>query len=95
MQLTSDCGDARANLLRGVRLRVEEGATDEHATAVAELVRYERRPVRFLGIAAGSELVPIPQAQLLHFELAARPAPLPGGLELGARRWTIVNVTRP
>ena len=25
--LTSDCGDARANLLRGVRVRVEEGAT--------------------------------------------------------------------
>lgn len=93
--LTSDCGDARANLLRGVRVRVENGATGEHASAVAELVRYERRPVRFLGMAAGSELVPIPQAQLLHFELAARPAPLPGGLELGARRWTIVNVTRP
>jgi hypothetical protein len=94
-ELTSDCGDASANLLRGVRVRVEQGATDDHATAVAELVRYERRPVRFLGLAAGSELVPLPEAQLLRFDLEARPAPLPGGLELGARRWSIVNATRP
>jgi hypothetical protein len=94
-QLTSDCADADANLLRGVRVRLEDGATGERASAVAELVRYEREPVEILGFPAGSELVPVPQAQLLRFQLAARPAPIPGGLELGARRWTIVNVERP
>jgi hypothetical protein len=93
-ELTSDCADADANLLRGVRVRVEDGASDDHATAVAELVRYERRPVQNLGFAAGSELVPVPVAQLLRFELAARAAPV-WGLELGARRWTVVNVARP
>lgn len=88
-ELAADCADSAASLLRDVRVRVvaDDGT---RATAVAELVRYERRPVRILGLEAGSELVPVPVAELLSFELVARPAPV-GGLDLGARRWTIVN----
>ncbi len=88
-QLAADCGDSAASLLRDVRVHVvaDDGT---RATAIAELVRYERRPVRILGLEAGSELVPVPVAELLSLELAARPVPI-GGLDLGARRWTIVN----
>lgn len=88
-ELAADCGDSTASLLRDVRVRVvDEDAT--HATAVAELVRYERRAARIFGVQAGTELVPVPVVELLRFELAARPAPV-GGIEIGARRWTIVN----
>ena len=92
-QLGADCGVAAANLLRGVRVRVvaDDGS---HASAVAQLVRYERQPARFLGLEVGSELVAVPVADLLDFELEARPAPV-GGVDLGARRWTIVNARAP
>lgn len=92
-ELGTDCGEASANLLRGVRIRViaEDGA---RAEAVAELVRYERRPARFLGLEIGSELVPVSVADVIDFDLEALPAPV-GGLELGARRWSIVNADAP
>lgn len=87
--LGADCDEAPVNLLRDVRVRivVDDGS---HATAVAELVRYERRASRFLGLDAGTELVSVPVEELVSFELEARPA-LVGGLDLGAQRWTIVN----
>jgi hypothetical protein len=92
-ELGTDCAVADANLLRGVRIRLvdEDGS---HATAVAQLVRYERRAARFLGLDVGSELVPVPVADLLEVELEARPAPI-GGVDIGARRWTIVNARAP
>ncbi len=91
--LGSDCAVTEANLLREVRVRVldDDGS---RARAVAELVRYERQPSRLLGFEIGSELVAVPVADVLDFDLEARPAPI-GGIEVGARRWTIVNVRAP
>jgi hypothetical protein len=83
-RLADDCGAAPANLLRDIRLRItaDSGA---RATAVAEVVRFERRPSRFLGVFDATELVPVPIERILRLELEARPA------VLGAARWTIVN----
>ena len=92
-ELGSDCAAADANLLRGVRVRLVD-SDGSRASAVAQLVRYERRPARFLGLDIGSELVAVPVADVLELELEARPAPI-GDLDIGARRWTIVNARTP
>jgi hypothetical protein len=75
-------------LLRNVRIRLEAQGADA-ATAVAEVVRFERRPSSFMGVFATSELVAVPIEPVIRLELAARAAPL------GAMRWTIVNAARP
>ena len=85
-ELGPDCATSPGDLLRDVRIRFTS-QDGEHATAVAELVRYERRASRFLWVFDASELVPVPIARILRLELAAEPA------SLGARRWTIVNAT--
>lgn len=82
--MPDDCADATENVLRDIRFRIEAEESGR-ASAVAELVSFERRPSRFLGIFEASELVPMPIEQVLHIELAARPA------ALGAERWIIVN----
>ena len=82
--LPSGCDASTKNLLRDVRVSIS--TTDEtHATATAELVRYERFPSRFLGIFQGADLRPIPVATVLTLAMEAQPA------ALGARRWSIVN----
>jgi hypothetical protein len=86
--LPEDCGDAPANLLRDVRFRLEP-AGDGSASAVAELVRFERRPARFVGLFEATELVPVPVEAILRLDLAARPA------ALGSERWTVVNAALP
>ena len=86
--LPPDCGDDPANLLRDLRIRIEPAGQDR-ATAVAELVRFERRPTRFLGIFAASELAPEPVEEILHLDLASQSAPI------GARRWVVVDATVP
>lgn len=93
-QLTSDCATSPENLLRDVRISiVSEDATS--ASAIVELVSFERRPSRFLGIFAATDLVPVPKQTLLRLELTALPASLPGGIHLGARTWQILNATHP
>ena len=82
--LADDCGAAPENLLHNIRVRITE-ETGVRATAVAEVVRFERRPSRFLGIFEASELVPVPTEPILRLQLATRPG------WLGAARWTIVN----
>ena len=82
--LADDCGEAPDNLLHDIRVRIT-AETSTRVTAVAEVVRFERRPSRFLGIFDASELVPVPTEQILRLELAATPS------ALGAARWTIVN----
>jgi hypothetical protein len=82
--LPDDCADAPENLLRDIRFRIE-AADGGDATAVAELVRFERRPSRFLGIFEASELVPVPIEPILRLELAEQRG------ALGSARWTIVN----
>jgi hypothetical protein len=83
-RLADDCGGAPDNLLRDVRVRIT-AESDTSATAVAEVVRFERRPSRFLGIFDATELVPVPIERVLRIKLATRPG------WLGAQRWTIVN----
>lgn len=89
-ELSADCAEAPENLLRNVRITIRNQTTDT-AEAIAETVRYERRPSRFLGIFSGTELVPVAQTTVLVVDLRAVASPLPGGLDVGARRWQIVN----
>lgn len=79
-----------AGRFRDVRVRVTE-ADDDRAIAVAEAIHFERRDSRLLGIFAGSELVPVADRRILTLELAARPVELPGGGDIGAVRWEIVD----
>jgi hypothetical protein len=79
---------------RDVRVRVSERAADR-ATAVAEAIHYERRESRFLWVFAGSELVPVADRDVLRLELAADPAVLPGGGDIGAVRWAVVDASAP
>jgi hypothetical protein len=86
--LPADCSDAPENLLRDVRFRLEasgEGGT----SAVAELVRFERRPSRFLGLFDATEQVPVPIEAILRLDLAAQPA------AIGSERWSVVNAALP
>jgi len=78
---------------RDVRVRVAERSADR-ATAVAEAIHYERRDSRFLWVFAGSELVPVADRQVLTLDLVAHPAELPGGGDIGAVRWEIVDARR-
>ena len=64
------------------------------ATAVAETIHFERRESRFLWIFPGSELVPVTDDRLLTLDLAARPVELPGGGDIGAVRWELVDTSR-
>jgi hypothetical protein len=82
--LTDDCREEASALLVNVRMRVASQTSDA-ATAVAELVRFERQPSTFLGVFEATELVPVPIATILRLDLAAQPAPL------GSARWIIVN----
>lgn len=87
-ELPDDCAEAPENLLRDIRLRLVRESS-ESAMAVAELVRFERRPTRFLGLFDASELVAVPVEEILRLELAARPA------ALGSERWAIVDAALP
>lgn len=83
-----------ATLLHNLRFTVT-AQDDRTATAVAQVVTFERRPSTFLWFIAGTELVPVPQQTVLSFDLRADPAPLPGGIDVGARTWRIVNASVP
>jgi len=88
--LRDGCDPSGSDPYRDVRLRVTR-QTDRSATVVAEAVRFERRPSRFLGIFAGSELVPVPVERVLTLRLEAVAVDLPGGADIGARRWRLVE----
>jgi hypothetical protein len=60
---------------------------------VAEAVHYERRDSTFLGLFAGTELVPVADQRVLTLELAARPVELPGGGDIGAVSWELVDAS--
>ena len=88
--LSSDCSASARNLLRDVRIAVVPVGPGE-ATADVTVVSFERRPSRFLGIFSATDLVSVPRQTVLTIHLRALPVRLPGGLELGARRWRIVS----
>ncbi len=79
---------------RDVRLRVVENGPGR-ATAVAEAIHYERRDSSFLWIFPGSELVPVADREVLSLDLVARATELPGGGDVGAVRWEIVDADAP
>ena len=74
---------------RDLRFQVV-GRADRRATAVAEVIHYERKPSRLLWVFAGTELVPLADEQILTLELEAVPVDLPGGGDIGAVRWDLV-----
>ena len=78
--------------LRDVRFTLVE-SSDERATADAEAIHYERRPSTFLWVFQGSELYPVADERLLSLDLAAVPVQLPGGGEIGAVRWELVDAS--
>jgi hypothetical protein len=78
--------------LRDVRFTLVE-SSDERATAVAEAIHYERRPSTFLWVFQGTELYPVADDLLLSLDLAAIPVQLPGGGEIGAVRWELVDAS--
>jgi hypothetical protein len=80
----ADCGGSTKDLLRDVRFTISQG-DEGHATAVAQLVRFERFRSRFLGIFQGADLRPVPIRTVLTLELETQQA------AWGARRWVIVN----
>jgi hypothetical protein len=82
--LTDNCREEASALLVNVRMRIDSQTADT-ASAVAELVRFERQPTKFLGLFEATELVPVPIAPILRLDLQAQPAPL------GSARWIIVN----
>ena len=84
--------DPGAERLRDIRFSVIEQSGDR-ARAVADAVHYERRPSAFLGIFAGTELVPVADERILTLELAAVPVELPGGGDIGAVRWELVQAS--
>jgi hypothetical protein len=82
--LTGNCREEASALLVNVRMRIDNQTSDT-ASAIAEVVRFERQPSTFLGIFEGTRLVPVPIAPILRLDLEAQPAPL------GSARWIIVN----
>lgn len=92
--LTSDCSASPRNLVRNVRMSLASDGADA-ATATVTVVSFERRPSRFLGLFAGTELVPVPRQTLLTLRLRAAPMAFPGVMQLGARQWQIVGGTTP
>lgn len=78
--------------LGDVRFTIVE-SSDERATAVAEAIHYERRPSRFLWVFRGTELFPVSDERLLSIDLAAVPVQLPGGGDIGAIRWELVDAS--
>lgn len=87
----AELGDGE-NRFRDVRFRIARESGDS-ASAVAEAVHYERRDSTFLGLFAGSELVPVADRRVLTLRLAARTVELPGGGDIGAVSWELVDAS--
>jgi hypothetical protein len=77
---------------RDVRFTVVSVA-DGRATAVADAIHYERRPSSFLIVFEGTELVPVVDERILSLDLAATAVELPGGGDIGARRWELIGAS--
>lgn len=84
--LAEDCDASTKDLLRDVRITITS-ADGGAASAIAELVTYERFPSRFLGIFDAADLRPVPVETVLTLDLRAGPA------AWGAERWAIVNAS--
>jgi hypothetical protein len=83
--LPDGCATGGAELLRGVRWRVD--VDGDEAIAVAEVVRYERRSTTFLWVFAGTESVPVAIGEVLRLQLVV--VPVAGPLPVDAREWQV------
>lgn len=79
---------------RDVRFSIVAGLEGQ-ATAIGHAIHHERRATRLFGIFPGSELVPVTDERLLSLEIAALPVELPGGGDIGAVRWVVVDAISP
>jgi hypothetical protein len=86
-ELPSSCAAGGVELFRGLRWRID--ASGEDALAVAEVVRFERRPTRFLWVFSGTESVPVAVGRVLSLELEAQE--VVGPLPISAREWRVVS----
>jgi hypothetical protein len=84
-----------ADRFRDVRVEVATTTEGGLARALAAAIHFERRDSTFLGLFAGSELVPVIDRPILDLELRARPVELPGGGDIGAVRWELVDAEAP
>ncbi|HEX5040506.1 MAG TPA: hypothetical protein VFW95_10250 [Candidatus Limnocylindria bacterium] len=80
----------REEQFRDVRIRVVD-QDDASATAVAELIHFERTETRILGIFPATELTPVVDRTVLTLELGAQPVELPGGGDIGAVCWELAS----
>jgi hypothetical protein len=98
-QRVTDAADRAADRLGGreeqfrdVRIRIaDEDAAS--ATAVAELIHFERTETTILAIFRATELTPVVDRVVLTMELEARPVELPGGGDIGAVCWELVSTS--
>jgi hypothetical protein len=90
--LSADCSTNARSLIRDVRISLPQSGSLS-ATAAVTVVSFERRPSRFLGVIAATDLVPVPRQTVLTLQLRAVRAPLPGDIDVGAQRWRIVAAT--
>jgi hypothetical protein len=81
-----------ADRFRNIRITIVERGP-ERATAVAQAIHFERRDSSFLWVLPGSRLVPVADELLLTLDLASTAVELPGGGDIGARRWELVDAT--
>lgn len=89
-QAAADALGTGPERFRDVRIRLVDRSSAQ-ATAVAEAIHFERRDTTLLGIFPGTELVPVADRQVLRLRLVAAPVELPGGGDVGAVRWTLVE----
>jgi hypothetical protein len=75
---------------RDLRIRVAD-ENDASATAVAELIHFERTETTILGIIPATELRPVVDRVVLTMDLEARTVELPGGGDIGAVCWELVS----
>jgi len=93
-QRIDDAIERATDQSRDLRIRIA-AQDDESATALGELIHFERTQTTILGIFPATELTPVVDRVLLTMELEAQPVELPGGGELGAVCWELVSVTQP
>ncbi|MFN2484741.1 MAG: hypothetical protein ABR509_07380 [Candidatus Limnocylindria bacterium] len=89
-RIDADCDGPPDGLLHDVRFRILTDDSDT-ATAVLELVRYERRSTSFLGFVRGATTTPVPTEALLRVRLEALDGGRLLGWPLGDRRWRVVD----
>jgi len=99
-ELVTDAADRAADQFgdgdefRDLRISITE-EDERSATAVAEVIHFERTETRILGIFPATQLTPVGDRVVLTMDLEARPVELPGGGDIGAVCWALVSAHVP